>query len=92
MIERVNKVIDEKIRPKLIGHSGDIKVVRVKDDVVEVKLLGACSGCPSAQITLEDVIKADLLEEIPELQDVVMVNEISQDLVDMAKKILHKDR
>lgn len=92
MFDKVNEVINRKIRPKLEKHYGDIKLVRVENNIVEVKLLGACSGCPSAKFTLEDIVLADLQEEIPEIKEVALVTEVSKDLIDMAKKILNKKK
>ncbi|QEK12512.1 NifU family protein [Crassaminicella thermophila] len=92
MFDKVNEVIQKKIRPKLAMHFGDIELVKVEDGVVEVKLLGACSGCPSARFTLEDIVLTDLQEEIPEVKEVALVSEVSQELIDMAKKILKKDK
>ncbi|QXM06368.1 NifU family protein [Crassaminicella indica] len=92
MFDKVNAVINQIIRPKLKEHYGDIELVKVKEGVVEVKLLGACSGCPSAKFTLEDIVLHDLQKEIPEVKEVVLVTEVSQDLIDMAKKILNKEK
>ncbi|WP_432405986.1 NifU family protein [Wukongibacter sp. M2B1] len=90
MFNQVEKVLKEKVRPKLLDHYGDIKLIKVENNVVEVKLLGACSGCPSAQFTIEDIVEASLKEEIPEIEKVVLVNEVSQELLDMARKILNR--
>jgi Fe-S cluster biogenesis protein NfuA len=61
--EEVEKVID-KVRPALRADGGDIELVDVKDGVVKVRLMGACSGCPMAQMTLkgfvEDTIKKNV--------------------------------
>ncbi|MCT4606950.1 MAG: NifU family protein [Marinisporobacter sp.] len=92
MLNRVNEVIDKIIRPKLKEHYGDIELVEVKAGIVKVKFLGACSGCPSAKFTLEDIVLRDLQEEIPEVKEVLLVTEVSQDLIDMAKKILNKEK
>jgi len=66
MKEEVQKVIDE-IRPMLQADGGDVELVDVEDDtgVVKVKLKGACSGCPSAQITLQMGIERALKEKVP---------------------------
>ncbi|MFZ5969876.1 MAG: NifU family protein [Bacillota bacterium] len=92
MFEKVNEVMNKKIRPKLAQHYGDIKLIKVEDGIAEVKLLGACSGCPSAKITLEEIVLADLQAEIPDIKEVALVTEVSQDLIDMAKKILGKGK
>ncbi|TCO79524.1 Fe-S cluster biogenesis protein NfuA [Marinisporobacter balticus] len=85
-------MIESKIKPKLIAHYGNIELVKVENGIVEVKLLGACSGCPSAKFTLEDIVLVGLQEEIPEVKEVLLVNEVSGELIDMAKKILNKEK
>ena len=56
-----------------------------------VRLTGSCASCPSAQSTIEEVVKAIVTENIPEIKDVVLDDSISEDLLDMARKILHKE-
>ncbi|MEA3475159.1 MAG: NifU family protein [Candidatus Cloacimonadota bacterium] len=71
--EKVEKSLN-KIRPMLIGDSGDVKLISVSDDgVVSVKLQGACRGCPFAEITLKYSIEKKLKEEIPEIKTVKAV-------------------
>ena len=55
MLERIEKVLDEKVRPALKNHDGDIKVVRVEDGVLYFRMLGQCSNCPSAVVTAEEL-------------------------------------
>ena len=92
MYEKVLSVIKEKINPKLGEHFGSAEITGIQNGVVKVKLLGACGSCPSAQYTLEDTVKAILMEEIPEVKDVVLDTSVSEDLIDMAKKILNKNK
>lgn len=74
MKEKVKKVL-ETIRPALQADGGDVELVDVKDDgVVEVRLKGACSGCPMATLTLKRGIEKRLKDEIPEVKEVVSVN------------------
>ncbi|WP_027623884.1 NifU family protein [Clostridium lundense] len=89
MIKEIENVIDSEIRPYLKEHYGDIELLGVKDGVVEIKLIGQCSGCPSAKYTVEDVIESNLKEKIPGIKKVILVNEVSQELLDMARKILN---
>jgi Fe-S cluster biogenesis protein NfuA len=74
MVEKVKKVIDE-LRPFLQGDGGDIEFVSFdeKSGEVQVKLTGACSGCPMATVTLKQGVEAKLMEEIPEVKSVVAV-------------------
>jgi Fe-S cluster biogenesis protein NfuA len=73
--ERVKEVLDE-LRVMLQGHGGDIKLVDVTDDgTVKVVLQGACHGCPMAQMTIQRGVEARLKQEIPEVKEVVPVEE-----------------
>lgn len=72
MIDKVDKALD-KIRPTLRADGGDVELVEVKDDVVKVKLTGACGGCPMSQLTLKMGIERLLKQEIPEIKEVVAV-------------------
>lgn len=64
-IENKVKTILDKIRPYLQRDGGDVEFVKVQDGIVYVKMLGACVGCASVDITLKDGIEAFLLEEVP---------------------------
>ena len=71
--DKVEVVLD-KIRPSLVRDGGNVELVDVKDDgVVEVKLTGACAGCPMSTMTLKMGIEQLLKEEIPEVKEVVSV-------------------
>jgi len=72
MKEKVEKALD-KIRPALMADGGNVELVEVKDDVVKVKLTGACAGCPMSQMTLKMGIERHLKKEIPEIKEVVAV-------------------
>lgn len=54
-----------KIRPYLQHDGGDVEFVKFADGIVYVKMLGACVGCSSIDLTLKDGIEAILLEEVP---------------------------
>lgn len=63
--EQVEKALDE-VRPMLQRDGGDVDLVGVNDQgVVLVKLRGACSGCPSATITLRQGIERVIMEKVP---------------------------
>ena len=42
---RIEEVLDEKVRPQLALHSGNIEIVELQDDVLKVRFLGKCSHC-----------------------------------------------
>ncbi len=71
MNEKVKKVIEEKINPMLAQHGGSCEFVAVtKDNVVQVRLKGACGNCPGAMMTLKGFVREVLREQIPEVADV----------------------
>lgn len=91
IIKKIETIINEQVRPKLADHEGDIEILSVENGICRVKLLGQCSNCPSATFETEDLIKAPVLAEIPEITDVILVQEVSPDLLAMAYKILHHE-
>ena len=91
MEEQIRKVLEEKVDPILSEHFGGAQLTRIDDGVAYVKMTGACAGCPSAQDTLENVVKDFLMGAVPDLKDVVLDTSVSEELLDMAKKILRKE-
>ncbi len=72
-MDNVNSVIEE-IRPHLQADGGDIALVDVTDEgVVRVRLLGACSGCPGAMMTLKMGVERMLKEKVPGVASVEAV-------------------
>ena len=69
------KDIIKAIKPNLKSHGGDIELVGTDEDkTVKVRLTGACSGCPGAQMTLKQGVERLLKEKIPEVKEVVAVD------------------
>jgi Fe-S cluster biogenesis protein NfuA len=69
--EKVNEVLD-KIRPSIQADGGDVELIEIKsDNVVVVRLKGACGTCPMATLTLKAGIERILKEEIPEVKEVI---------------------
>jgi len=64
----------ETIRPMLQADGGDVELVGVTEDgVVQVRLRGACHGCPMAQLTIKDGIERTLKEQVPGVTEVEAV-------------------
>jgi len=73
MKEKVQDLIND-VRPKLQADGGDIELIDVTEDgVVKVKLLGACGGCPMAQMTLKMGVERYLKAKLPEVKKVESV-------------------
>ena len=64
--EAVRKVLKEQVDPVLSQHFGGSELTRIQDGVAYVRLTGACASCPSAQETIQDVVKeGDMLTVNP---------------------------
>ena len=71
---RVAQVLDT-IRPAMQSDGGDIELVDVTETgVVQVRLLGACLGCPSSENTLKYGVEQKLKDQIAEVTGVVCLN------------------
>jgi len=69
MFEEVKRALEE-IRPLLQADGGDVKLVGVDEGVVKLKLIGACSGCAMAKMTLKMGIEKKLKEKVPQIKGV----------------------
>ena len=88
-LERIEAAMEEKVRPALRSHGGDISIDHVEGKTVYVKLLGQCAGCPSADLTNETIVEAELKAALPELvEKAVVVQTVSDELWEQAKKLL----
>ena len=70
IINKINEVLDTKIRPAVAKDGGDITLKSFKDGVVKVELKGSCSGCPSSIMTLKQGVQNLLCHYIPEVKKV----------------------
>ena len=90
-LERIEAVMEEKVRPALRAHGGDISIDHVAGKTVYVKLLGHCAGCPSADLTNETIVEAELKAALPDLvEKAVVVQTVSDELWEQAKKLLRE--
>ncbi len=70
---KIQEVI-ERVRPFLQRDGGDVQLVDVtEDNVVKVKLTGACGHCPMSMMTLKGGIEAELKKSVPDLKAVEAV-------------------
>ncbi len=70
--DRVEAVL-EKVRVGLRSEGGDIELVDVRDNVVYVKLKGACGTCPMSTLTMKNWVETSIRKEIPEIVSVQAV-------------------
>ena len=70
IIDKINEVLNSKIRPAVARDGGDITFKSFADGVVTVELKGSCSGCPSSVMTLKQGVQNLLCHYIPEVKSV----------------------
>ena len=72
MKEKVEKALND-VRPSLQADGGDVELVEVENNIVKVRLKGACAGCPMSQMTLKQGIERHIKKLIPEIISVESV-------------------
>lgn len=73
-VKLIKEIIKTKVRPILVMDGGNIEFIDYKDGVVNVKLMGACNGCPLSSITLKNTVKNIIQEAVPEVVDIQAVD------------------
>ena len=66
---KIEAVLDEFVRPVLRADGGDVELVGIDDDrIAQVRMIGACVGCPSSTITMTMGIEAAVKSRVPEIR------------------------
>ncbi|HVZ40793.1 MAG TPA: NifU family protein [Candidatus Kapabacteria bacterium] len=68
IIERVEAIIAEHVRPYIEMDGGTIDFVRLDGDTVFVRLAGACTTCPSSAVTLKGGVERNIRRRVPEVR------------------------
>ncbi len=71
-VEKIIEVIDT-LRPFIINDGGDIEFIKYEDNIVYVRMLGACANCGIIDVTLNEGLEAAIKEEVPQVKGVVNV-------------------
>ncbi|MCL7970491.1 MAG: NifU family protein [marine benthic group bacterium] len=71
--DRVKRVIELQVNPAIASHGGSVTLVEVRDDVVYLEMQGGCQGCGMAAVTLAQGIRRIIMENVPEIRDIVDV-------------------
>lgn len=70
--ENIKEIID-KLRPFLVSEGGNIEFVKYENNIVYIKMMGACANCEMLDLTLKEGIEASIISEIPEVKEVINV-------------------
>jgi Fe-S cluster biogenesis protein NfuA len=73
LFDDVQALLDDMVRPALQGDGGDITLIKVEQRKIFVRLVGACSTCPSSIMTMKMGVEALLKEEFPQMEELVQV-------------------
>jgi Fe-S cluster biogenesis protein NfuA len=74
-IEKKIIAVIDKLRPFLISDGGNVEFIKFEDGKVYVKMLGACADCYLVDYTLKDSIETALINEVPEVSEVININD-----------------
>ncbi len=85
--EKLEKVLEEKVNPLLQKHYGGVRITDVSGDCVKIKFIGACGHCDSAPERFEDTVKRIVLEECPQIREVIRDTESGYDFEELAKQV-----
>ena len=74
MEKKIKEAID-KVRPSLQADGGDIEFVAFdeKNGELEVRLSGACVGCPMSALTLQEGVLKAVQEDVPEVKKIINI-------------------
>lgn len=71
LADRVQRVLDELVNPRIAAHGGAVELVDVADDTVYVRMSGGCQGCSASAATLRMGVERMVKDEVPEVREIV---------------------
>lgn len=75
LTHKVNQAI-KNLRPYLNSDGGDMELVEItNDNMVKVRLIGACKSCSMSPMTLKAGLEDELKKVAPEIKGVVSIEE-----------------
>lgn len=77
--EATKKIIDviDTLRPFIINDGGNIEFIKYENNIVYIQMMGACADCAMLDLTLKEGIEMAIKDEVPEVEKVVNVSDIS---------------
>lgn len=86
-MEKIEKVIELYINPKLNEHKGWVELVDIAGNAVTIRFRGACRGCGSVAGTLDEFVIPRLRSHFPEIQEISVGDNVSRELFDFARTL-----
>ncbi len=72
MEDKIKDILNE-LKPYLNSDGGDVEFIKYENNLVYIKLTGACQNCVHKDQTIKNGIYESLRSEIPEVQGVINV-------------------
>lgn len=93
LLERIEEVL-ERLRPFLQREGGDIHLDHYdfENNTCYVKMSGACNGCYMANSDVSDTVAVLLMDEIPEIKDVQLVQPEQESFEDMLRRLKEQEQ
>ena len=70
--ERVEQAL-ESVRPMLASHGGNVELVKIVPPGIDVRVTGACDGCPASTLTFHAGVKKAVQDACPEITEIRQV-------------------
>lgn len=70
--ERAEEIL-QKARPSIQMHGGDVQLIKIKNGIISLKITGACVNCHLADVTYQRILGTLLMEEVPGIKKVMLV-------------------
>ncbi len=67
----IQRLLNEQINPTVAAHGGHISLVDVKEEIVYIRLEGACQGCGMADVTLKQGVEFEIRQAVPTIKTVL---------------------
>lgn len=68
LMERINSILDDRVRPALAGDGGGLEVLGLEGKTLHIRYQGACGSCPSAAqgtlIAIQNMLQTEIDEEL----------------------------
>lgn len=74
VMQKIDEILDEMIRPSLQMDGGDIELVDLEENILTLRYLGACGGCPTSMSGTLEAIRGILKDEIHQDLEIVAID------------------
>ncbi len=73
VVKQIKRLLQNEIKPVVAMDGGDVVFAKYENQILYLKMLGSCAGCPSSQATLKEGIEVRMKQAFPEIKEVLAV-------------------